>query len=105
MSTTSPASSTSRKYIVRPLDGDNQVYENLPADATVRDLKERIFVAEGTPIEDQKLIYGAAIMEGQFTILDSKSLDFRLLRSLPLQILGPLSPSISAKYFDPPFLP
>jgi Ubiquitin family len=66
MSTTNLISSTDRRYIVRPLDGENQVYENLPADATVRDLKERIFVAEGTPVEDQKLIYGASIMEGQF---------------------------------------
>jgi|ERR1700722_8531600 hypothetical protein len=91
MSTTSPASSAYRRYIVRPLDGENQVYENLPAGATVRDLKERIFVAEGTPIEDQKLIYGAVIMEGQFSSRNYSQIQvpFRLLSSPPYRFSDP----------------
>ena len=54
------------RYIVRPIDGPNQVYDDVGADATVGHLKERIFVAEGTPVEDQKLIYASQILEGQF---------------------------------------
>jgi hypothetical protein len=43
------------------------VYEGLSIDATVRDLKERIFVAEGVPVQNQKLIFGPEIMDdGQF---------------------------------------
>jgi Ubiquitin family len=61
----STISLASQRFIVRPLDGENQVYEGLAADATVRDLKERIFVADGVAIENQKLIYGAEIMQGQ----------------------------------------
>jgi Ubiquitin family len=56
--------SLSRKIIIRPLDGQNQVYENIPADATVRDLKERVFVTDGIPVQNQKLIFGPEIMEG-----------------------------------------
>jgi hypothetical protein len=66
MSTTNLTSSASKKYIIRPLDGPKQVYENVPADGTVGNLKERIFVAEGIPVENQKLIYGSEIMDGQF---------------------------------------
>jgi hypothetical protein len=64
MSTTNLTSSTSKRYIVRPLDGPNQVYDNVRADATVGNLKELIFVAEGIPVENQKLIYGSEIMQG-----------------------------------------
>jgi Ubiquitin family len=64
MSTTNLTSSTSKRYIVRPLDGLNQVYDDVRADATVGNLKERIFVAEGIPVENQKLIYGSEIMQG-----------------------------------------
>ena len=64
VSTTSLASTAARRFIVRPLDGANQVYDDLPADAMVRALKERIFVAEGVPVENQKLIYGPEIMDG-----------------------------------------
>jgi hypothetical protein len=56
--------SLSRKIIIRPLDGQNQVYENIPADATVRDLKERVFVTDDVPVQNQKLIFGPEIMEG-----------------------------------------
>jgi hypothetical protein len=98
MSTTGLVSSADRRYIVRPLDGENQVYENLPADATVRDLKERIFVAEGTPVEDQKLIYGASIMEGQFSSRNySRSSPLSLAKQSSLQILGPSNPSTSVR--------
>jgi len=65
MSTTSLASSS---FIVRPLDGTDQVYEGLPAGATVRDLKERIFVAEGIQVQHQKLIFGPEIMEETRTL-------------------------------------
>lgn len=58
----------SRKCIVRPLDGQNQEYEGLSANATVRDLKERIFTAEGVPVQNQKLIYGPEIMDGQLSL-------------------------------------
>lgn len=54
----------SRKIIIRPLDGLNQIYENVPANASVRDLKERVFVAEGIPVQNQKLICGPEIMDG-----------------------------------------
>jgi hypothetical protein len=70
MSTTTPSSvSASQTFVVRPLDGQNQAYENVPGDGTVRTLKERIFVAEGVPVEDQKLIYGPEIMEGSSLVL------------------------------------
>ena len=63
-STASLASAAARRFIVRPLDGPNQVYDDVPTDATVRALKERIFVAEGVLVENQKLIYGPEIMDG-----------------------------------------
>jgi hypothetical protein len=60
--------SPSRKYIVRSLDGQNQEYEGLSADSTVRDLKERIFTAKGVLVQNQKLIYGPEIMDGQLSL-------------------------------------
>jgi Ubiquitin family len=57
-------SPTSRSYIVRPLDGDNQIYDDIPADATVRDLKQQIFVRHGVQVQNQKLIYGPEVMIG-----------------------------------------
>jgi len=57
-----------RTSIIRPLDGQNQQYENVPGDGTVRSLKERVFVAEGISVEDQKLIYGAEIMDDSRTL-------------------------------------
>ncbi|KAH0566490.1 hypothetical protein GP486_000108 [Trichoglossum hirsutum] len=59
----------SRSIVVRPLDGENQIYDNIPSGATVRDLKERIFVAHGIQIQHQKLIYGPEILD------DSRTLD------------------------------
>jgi len=53
---------SSRSYIVRPLDGDNQIYDDIPADATVRDLKQQIFVRHGVQVQNQKLIYGPEVM-------------------------------------------
>jgi hypothetical protein len=68
MSTMSLSSSTCGRFIIRTLDGQNQVYDDVPTDATVRDLKQRIFVAEGIPVENQKLIYGPEIMNGQCSV-------------------------------------
>lgn len=65
MSTPTLVSPVSRTFVVRPVDGPKQVYENLPANATVKNLKERIFVAEAIPVESQKLIYGAEVLDGQ----------------------------------------
>lgn len=58
----------SRKYIVRPLDGQNQEYEGLSANALVRDLKERIFIAQGVLVQNQKLISGPEVMDGQLSL-------------------------------------
>lgn len=70
MSTTTLSSvGGSQTLIVRPLDGQNQEYKNVPSDGTVRTLKERIFVAEGIPVEDQKLIYGPEIMDGSSLVV------------------------------------
>jgi hypothetical protein len=57
--------SSTGNYIVRPIDGQDQTYNGLPASATIRDLKERIFVAQGIPVEHQKLIFGPEIMDGK----------------------------------------
>lgn len=59
---------TSRKFIVGTLDGQNQEYEGISANATVRDLKERIFIAEGVTLKNQKLIFGPEIMDGQLSL-------------------------------------
>jgi hypothetical protein len=75
MSTTSLVS---RRLIIRPLDGQNQVYDNIPGDATVGHLKERIFVAEGIPVENQKLIYGPEVMDGQSSFKRSLALDAKI---------------------------
>lgn len=67
--------STDQTFIVRPLGGqdqENQVYDDVPTDATVRDLKLRIFVAQGIPVEKQKLIYGPEVMDGQFLMVSFK---------------------------------
>jgi len=53
---------STRSYIVRPLDGDNQIYDEIPTNATVRDLKQQIFVRHGFQVENQKLIYGPEVM-------------------------------------------
>ena len=58
----------SRKYIVRPLDGQHQEYEGLSANALVRDLKERIFIAQGVLVQNQKLISGPEVMDGQLSL-------------------------------------
>ena len=96
MSTTTLSSfSGPRNFIIRPLDGQNQVYENVPGDATVRSLKERVFVAEGIPIEDQKLIYGAEIMDGPSLLFNY----IRVKRSTNFaKTPGPLNPTTSARY-------
>jgi len=58
--------STNRSFLVRPLGSqDNQVYDSLSKNARVKDLKERIFVAQGIPVEEQKLIYVAEVMDSQ----------------------------------------
>lgn len=62
---TSTLTSDLQTFVIRPLDGQDQVYDDLPVDATVRDLKAKIFVAEGTPIENQTLIYNGEVMDGQ----------------------------------------
>jgi Ubiquitin family len=96
MSTMSLSSSTSGRFIIRTLDGQNQVYDDMPTDATVRDLKQRIFVAEGIPVENQKLIYGPEIMNGQCSVksevhhcmlnppTDSRTLESYNIREVPL---------------------
>jgi hypothetical protein len=73
----------SRPYIVRPLDGIDQIYENVPSGATVRDLKERIFVARGHPIQYQKLIFGPEILE-----------DARVLNTYPIAEVNTLHSSL-----------
>ncbi|KAF7512030.1 hypothetical protein GJ744_002743 [Endocarpon pusillum] len=63
--------STDQTFIVRPLGGqdqENQVYDDVPIDATVRDLKLRIFVAQGIPVEKQKLLYGPEVMDDSRTL-------------------------------------
>lgn len=58
----------SPKFLVGTLDGQNQEYEGLSANATVRDLKERIFTAEGVALQNQRLIFGPEIMDGQLSL-------------------------------------
>lgn len=87
MSTINLASPECRKFIVRPLHGQNQIYDNIPTEATVRDLKERIFVAEGISIENQKLIYGPEIMD------DSRTLEsYHIREGFVIRLLAVVQP-------------
>jgi hypothetical protein len=105
MSTTNLTSSASTRYIVRPIDGPNQVYDNVRADATVGHLKERIFVGEGIPVEDQKLIFASEILEGQSLgvgeilpldakqpITDHRTLESYHIAQVPLSSQLPVEP-------------
>ena len=87
-----------RTFIIRPLDGQNQEYDNVPDDATVRSLKERVFNAEGIPIEDQKLIYGAEIMDG-WPLFSPSLPSYMVLHETDSALLktpGPSNPTTSA---------
>ncbi|KAI9785900.1 MAG: hypothetical protein M1839_008166 [Geoglossum umbratile] len=64
----SSQSTATRTFIIRPLDGDNQIYDDVPVGATVRDLKERIFVRHGVQVQNQKLIYGPEVMTDTRTL-------------------------------------
>jgi len=79
MSTQNQVVPSSRSLVVRPLDGQNQIYDNIPAGATVRDLKQRIFAEHGIQIQNQKLIYGPEILDG---IVEATKIGMFSVRSL-----------------------
>ncbi|MCJ1345952.1 hypothetical protein MMC31_004162 [Peltigera leucophlebia] len=87
----------SPKFIVGTLDGQNQEYEGLSANATVRDLKERIFTAEGVALQNQRLIFGPEIMD------DSRSLEsYDIPDGFVIKLLTVVHPSEPSKAPPPP---